>query len=90
MCKSEVHWPGRRRHDNHKPDLIVIELLHGRLGFLFGVEGDEGIAPVVPVEVHHHPHLIHLTKLRKEGEGEGERERERARPIDRQGSVESV
>ena len=68
MCKSKAEWLGRRRHDNNKPDLIVVELLHGRLGLLFGVEGDEGIAPVVSIEVHHHPHLIHLTKLRKERE----------------------
>ena len=65
-----------QRHDNHKPDLIVIELLHGRLGFLFGVEGDKGIAPVVSVEVHHHPHLIYLTELRGEGGGGIKRERE--------------
>lgn len=45
------------------PDLVVVELLHGCFGLLFGAEGDEGVTSVVPIEVHHHPHLVDLTKL---------------------------
>ena len=47
------------------PDLVVVELLHRCFGLLFVAEGDEGVASVVPAEVHHHPHLVDLTKLRK-------------------------
>lgn len=48
------------------PDLVVVELLHRCFGLLFVAEGDEGVASVVPAEVHHHPHLVDLTKLKTE------------------------
>lgn len=50
------------------PDLVVIELLHGCFGLLFCAEGHEGITTVVTIEVHHHPHLIDLTKLETDRE----------------------
>lgn len=46
------------------PDLVVVELLHRCFGLLFVAEGDEGVAAVVPAEVHHHPHLVDLPKLK--------------------------
>lgn len=46
------------------PDLVVIELLHGCFGLLFCAEGHECVTTVVTIEVHHHPHLIDLTKLK--------------------------
>lgn len=55
-----------RNHQN-EPDLVVVELLHGCFGFQFGAEGDKGVASVVSVEVHHHSHLVDLTKLEEEG-----------------------
>lgn len=46
------------------PDLVVVELLHRCFGLLFVAEGDKGISPVVPAEVHHHPHLVDFTELK--------------------------
>lgn len=45
------------------PDLVVVKLLHSCPGFLFVGEGDKGVTSIVPIEVHHHPHLVDLTKL---------------------------
>lgn len=47
------------------PNLIVVELLHGSPGLLFVAEGDKGVSSVVPIEVHHHPHLVDLSKLKR-------------------------
>lgn len=67
------YWLYFLRCVNHQtttfwPDLIVIELLHGCFGLLFCAEGHEGVATVVTIEVHHHPHLIDLTKLETDRE----------------------
>lgn len=48
------------------PDFMVVELFNGGSGLLFGAEGDEGVASVVSVEVHHHPDLVDLSKLKTE------------------------
>lgn len=48
------------------PDLIIIECLYCILGLLFIGEGHKGVAPVVAIEVHHHPHLIDFANLPSE------------------------
>lgn len=53
------------------PDLVVVKLLHGCPGFLFVGEGDKGVTSIVPIEVHHHPHLVDLTKLMTGAENAG-------------------
>lgn len=48
------------------PDFIIVECLYCILGLLFIGEGHKGVAPIVAIEVHHHPHLIDFANLPSE------------------------
>ena len=49
-------------------NLVVVEHPDSVLSFLLRGEDDESVAPVIPVEVHHQPHLVDPAVAGKEGD----------------------